>query len=427
MKNTAQFRKFLLLWSGEFISAIGSGLTSFGLTVYIFQKTGSTTLMALTTLFAFVPALLLTPVAGVLADRYDRRLLMILGDSLSALGLVFILFCMLIGDIQLWQIYLGVTTGSIFSSLLEPAYKATVSDLLNKEQYAKASGFVQIAGSSKFLISPLLAGFLLLVSDIKLLLVLDICTFFVTVIVTTVVRKGLVSQKPEKKTSFLLAFTQGWKVLRTNRGIIILVLLTSLLTCFLGFIQILSTPMILAFTNTAMLGVIETICASGMLFASMYISVSTLQKGYVKMLSVSLFFTGVFMVLFGMRENTLLICIAGFCFFATLPFANTSIDVLIRKNLANEVQGRAWGLIGFISQLGYVVAFAFAGVLADHLFIPMLLSDGILASSVGRLTGTGEGRGIGFLILVSGLFVMLTSLLLSSNKSVKNLEYADVS
>ena len=112
--------------------------------------------------------------SGELADRYDRRLLMVLGDSLSAVGLVFILICMLRGEAQLWQICVGVTISSVFSSLLEPAYKATVTDLLTEEQYTKASGLVQVAGSAKYLISPLIAGFLLTVSDIKLLLVIDI-------------------------------------------------------------------------------------------------------------------------------------------------------------------------------------------------------------------------------------------------------------
>ena len=116
------FSRFLLLWFGDLISAIGSGLTSFGLGVYIFQQTGKASLMALVTLLAFLPSLLLSVPAGVLADRYDRRLLMILGDALSALGLLFILLCLLQGDAQVWQIGIGVTISSIFISLLEPAY-----------------------------------------------------------------------------------------------------------------------------------------------------------------------------------------------------------------------------------------------------------------------------------------------------------------
>lgn len=85
-----RFGKFLLLWSGELICAIGSGLTSFGLGIYILQETGSAADMSLVTLFAFLPTLLLSVPAGVLADRIDRRLLMMAGDGLSALGILYI-------------------------------------------------------------------------------------------------------------------------------------------------------------------------------------------------------------------------------------------------------------------------------------------------------------------------------------------------
>lgn len=416
------FGKFLLLWSGELISAIGSGLTSFGLGVYVFEQTGKASATALVTLLAFMPSLLLSAVAGVLADRYDRRLLMVLGDSLSAVGLIFILICMLRGEAQLWQICVGVTVSSVFSSLLDPAYKATVTDLLTEEQYTKASGLVQAAGSAKYLISPVIAGFLLTVSDIKLLLVIDICTFFVTVTSTLVVRSGLASKKCEQAKSFIREFKDGWGAVSENRGVLVLVIMTSVMTFFLGFIQTLFTPMILAFSDSSILGTVETIAASGMLVTSLIIGILPIKRGHAKMLSVSLFCAGIFMAAFGLRENIVLICVSGFLFFAMLPFANTSLDFLIRTNIENYVQGRAWGLIGVISQLGFVVAYALSGVLADYVFTPLLLDGGVLADSVGKIIGTGSGRGSGFLIFIAGVLVCVTSVILHNVKSVKKLE-----
>lgn len=110
--------------------------------------------MALVTLLAFLPILLLSIPAGVLADRYDRRLLMMLGNGCSALGILYILLCMMWGEAALWQICTGVFISSTFSALLEPSYRATVTDLLTKEEYSKASGLVSLAGSARYLISP---------------------------------------------------------------------------------------------------------------------------------------------------------------------------------------------------------------------------------------------------------------------------------
>ena len=90
MDRKRNYRRFLLLWAGELVSSIGGGLTSFGLGVYVFEQTGSAANMALITLLAFLPTLLLSVPAGVLADRYDRRLLMMLGDGCSAVGILYI-------------------------------------------------------------------------------------------------------------------------------------------------------------------------------------------------------------------------------------------------------------------------------------------------------------------------------------------------
>ena len=197
---------------------------------------------------------------------------MMLGDGLSAIGILYILICMLRGGAALYQICIGVFISSVFSSLLEPAYRATVTDLLTKEEYSKASGMVSLAGSARYLISPLLAGLLLAVSDIKLLLILDICTFFLTVITTGMVRRGLTAKVAEVRESFMESFRMGWRAVTQKKGVIILILVSSVLSCFMGAFQILAEPLLLDFTTSTVLGIAETVCACGMLVSSLLLS-----------------------------------------------------------------------------------------------------------------------------------------------------------
>lgn len=407
MNKHGNFPKFLLLWAGELISAVGGGLTSFGLGVYVFQQTGSAGSMALVTLLAFLPTLLLSVPAGVLADRYDRRLLMMLGDGCSALGILYILLCMMRGGAALWQIFLGVFISATFSALLEPSYRATVTDLLTKEEYSKASGLVSLAGSARYLISPVLAGALLAVSDIKLLLVIDICTFFPTVLAAAVVRKGIARKAIKHQEPFMVSLRQGWRAIAGNRGIFTLILASTVMTCFMGSFQILAQPLILSFADSAALGVGETVCASGMLASSLYLGAKGIQGGYVKKLCLSLLAAGVGMAGFGLRENIYLICLFGFLFFATLPFANNCLDYLVRVNIPDDLQGRAWGLIGFLSQIGYIVAYGAAGTIADGIAARFSIS---------------VGRGAAWVIMAAGVLLGLTALLLYSLKSVRTLE-----
>lgn len=406
-KTTSNFPKFLLLWTGSLISSVGGGLTSFGLGVYVFQQTGSAAGMALVTLLAFLPTLLLSVPAGVLADRYDRRVLMMIGDGFSAFGILYILICMLRGQADLTQICVGVFVSAVFSSLLEPSYRATVTDLLTREEYSKASGLVSLAGSARYLISPVLAGILLTVSDIRLLLVIDICTFFVTVTSTAVVKRGLVSKPAKERETFAESMRQGWEAVHSRKGVFLLILLSSALTCFMGAFQILAEPLILAFQSSAALGVGETICASGMLVSSLLLGIRGLKKGYAGVLNNSLMVAGLSMAAFGIWENMYPICVFGFLFFAMLPFANNCLDYLVRTNIPDELQGRAWGFIGFLSQIGYVVAYGTAGALADLL---------------GKRSGLGVGRGAAFVVMGAGVLLAVMAFAIRFIRWIRDLE-----
>ena len=406
-QHKSNFSKFMLLWAGELISAVGGGLTSFGLGVYVFQQTGSAGSMALVTLMAFLPALLLSVPAGVLADRYDRRLLMMLGDGCSALGILYILLCMMRGEAALWQICTGVLVSSAFSALLEPSYRATVTDLLTKEEYSRASGMVSIAGSARYLISPVLAGALLAVSDIKLLLFIDICTFFPTVLGAAVVRKGIAVRMAEERPPFGASLRQGWNTVTGSRGLSILIAVSAVMTCFMGSFQILAQPMILDFADSATLGIGETVCACGMLVSGLFLGAKGIHRNYVRGLSLSLFLAGISMVGFGIWENIYPVCLFGFLFFAMLPFANNCLDYLVRTNIPDELQGRAWGVIGFLSQIGYVVAYAAAGAAADGIAAQLHI---------------GVGRGAAAVVVAAGILLGVTASLLCPLKSVRALE-----
>ena len=406
-KTKNNYGKFLLLWAGELISSIGGGLTSFGLGLYIFQKTGSAADMAMLTLLGFLPALVLKIPAGVLADRYDRRLLMMIGDGLSGLGVLFILICMLSGEAALWQIYLGTTISSVFSALLEPSYTATITDLLTKEQYSKANGLVSMAGSARYLFSPIIAGFLLAVSDIKLILIIDICTFFLTVIAAAVVRSGIKTSTPSNPEPFFKSMKEGWKAVSGNKGLLVLVVVSSLICLFMGVFQVLGEPFVLSFSDSKTLGIVETAAASGMLVTSILLGIKGIKKNFARVLSIGLAVSGVGMSLFAVTRNVYIICAFGFLFFAALPFANNCLDYLVRINIPAELQGRAWAFLGFISQLGYVAAYALSGITAD---------------AVGNLTGEGVGTGSSITIIASGIFLVITAIIMLGIKKIKELE-----
>lgn len=416
------FRGFLIIWSGQLLSAIGSGLTAFALGVYVFQKTQSTTSFSLVILCSFLPSFLLLPFSGVLADRFDRKKMMIIGDSGSIAGLLFILFFMLTGRIELWHIYIGVVMSAISASILSPAYKAAVSDLVSEEKYAQASGLIQLAGSAQYLISPIIAGFLLSFFDIKTVLVIDILSFLLAAAAVFIIMKQIHTPKRIEQQSFFSEMAEAFRYLLSQRGVLWLVLLMSVVCFYIGLMQSLFGPMMLTLTDSKVLGIALSIAASGMLISSIFIGIFGTGKNKVFILSLFLTLAGLFYALMGVFTTVTLIVVFGFLFFLTLPFVNTSLEVLIRTNIDNERQGRVWSLVSAISQIGMVLAYGSAGFLADHLFSPLLAPDRLLGQTVGSIIGTGPGRGIGFLFVVSGVMVAILAIVIGRVRRIKELE-----
>lgn len=163
----------------------------------------------------------------------------------------------------------------------------------------------------------------------------------------------------------------------------------------------------MSFADSKTLGIGETVCASGMLVSSLVLGMRGIKKKYVKVLEISLMLAGLFMIGFGIWENIFVICGFGFLFFAMLPFANNCLDYLVRTNISDELQGRAWGFIGFLSQTGYVVAYGTGGVLAD------------LAA---KLLDADIGRGAGMVIMISGVCLSVVALMMVKIKSIQDLE-----
>ena len=431
MSESKSMLRFFVIWVGELISTIGSGLTAFVLGVYAFQITGQASSTALIVLLTFLPAFLLRPFGGVLADRWDRSKLMIIGNVGSAFGIGLILLMMTNNSHHLSLLYPGLILSSCFVAIQNPAFKASVTDYLSKDQYAKASGLVQLAGSAQFLIAPLLAGFLMAFVKVKYILMLDLLSFVLSALAVVMVRstiKQIAVQKTSVEQShFIKELVEGFKSITENRGVFVLVLLVSLLLFYIGLIQALLAPMVLSFTDAKTLGTLQSVCGFGMLLSSILISMKKRKGNNVKILCVSMALMGLFFAFIGIMPNFWAVLIPGFLFFVALPFSNSSLDVLIRQNISNEKQGRAWSLISVLTYFGSMVAYACAGFLADHICNPLFMPNGVLSHSLGQFFGVGKGRGIAFIFFIAGLLVILLAILIYRSKSIHALETSDQS
>src|SRR5512143_2299299 len=144
METQTGFSSFGLIWFGQTISLLGSGLTSFALGIWVYQTTGEVTSYALIALFTVIVTLLLSPISGALVDRWDYRTVMLVSDAASALTTLAIAALFYTSRLELWQIYVSVAMNAGFATFQQPAYTALISRLVPSKQLGRASGMVQM-------------------------------------------------------------------------------------------------------------------------------------------------------------------------------------------------------------------------------------------------------------------------------------------
>jgi MFS transporter, DHA3 family, macrolide efflux protein len=418
---------FLIIWAGQLISMIGSGLTSFALGVWIFEKTGQATPFALVAFLSSVPRIVLAPIAGTLVDRWDRRKVMILADSAIAIVTLTVAGLLWMGGLQTWHIYFLVLLSSIFGTFQEPAYTASITMLVPKKDLTRASGIMQTGQSLEMLISPILAGILFVAIGLKGIILIDFVTFFFAVGALLLVRipqpDYVQTETNEKKSSIWSDAIFGFRYLRARAGLLGLLLYFALVNFLLNISIVLSGPLVLSFSTAASLGVIQSISGAGMLVGSILLSAWGGPKhkvlgiiGFIMLGSVGLF-------LIGLQPSVVLIATGAFLLMSAIPLASGPSQAIFQVKVASGVQGRVFAIRGMISRSMMPLAFLLAGPLSDKIFEPLMLTGGQLASSpLGVLLGTGPGRGTALVFILAATTLAIASLLALANPHLRNLE-----
>jgi MFS family permease len=417
-------RTFLIIWFGQLISLIGSGLTSFALGVYIYQRTGAATQLALSLVAASLPNLVLLPFAGALVDRWDRRRVLILSDTGAALITLAFWALLVTGRLEVWHIYLGNALTSALGAFQRPAYMAIPSLLVPKEQFGRVGGLMQLADAVTTIAAPLAAGFLITAIGIQGVFLVDFATFLFAVSALLVVR--IPRPAPQSGTasrgSLLREAAFGWGYLRARHGLLGMLILFAIVNFALGFFSALFTPLVLSSFGAGVLGSLLSISGLAMLAGSLVMSAwgGTRRKIWTVLGAISL--CGLGMTTVGLRPNVLLIGAGNLFFFALVPIANAASQAIWLAKVAPDVQGRVFATRMMIGSAITPLAYLLAGPLADRLAEPLMAEGGALAGTVGRFLGVGTGRGMGLIVVLTGLVVALAPLVAAFVRPIRRVE-----
>jgi MFS transporter, DHA3 family, macrolide efflux protein len=415
-------RTFWTVWVGQLVSQVGTAMTGFAMTIWVYQETGSVTRLGLMLLAVNLPGIVLAPTAGVMVDRVNRRVVMLAADSVAGLGSLTLAMLYFSDSLVYWQILVIVAASSAASAFQEPAYRSAIPTIVPKEHLGRANGLSELGPGVGTLLAPAIAGGLLLAVGLGAVLAVDFLTFTVAAATLLVVRFPDVREAGSSRRSIWQEFVEGFDYLRERRGLLGFLLIAAGLNFVLTFANVLWIPVFLGFMNEGGLGVTMSLIGGALVVGSIVMGAWGGPKAKVRGMLGLMAVGGVGLIIAGLKPDPIVAVGGSMLLMAVVPIVNGTSQTLWQTKIAPGFQGRVFSTRRMVAQIATPIAFIAAGPVADGVFEPLLMPDGALADSVGRIWETGVGRGSALLISCVGVAVILLAGLAWLTPAIRNIE-----
>lgn len=408
-------KTFIILWLGQLFSSVGSGMTYFTLTLWVWQKTESATAVALILVFYQLPQVIITPLTGILVDRTSRKQLLIISDTGSAFCTIFVGILAFLGILQLWHIYLIASVIGCFGNIQGLTYSTLIPLILPEKHHTRASSMGSMVVYGAGIISPALAGILFPVIDLFGITLIDMVTFAIALITVLIINIPDTVKQFQENVNHLHNLTFGFRYIYSHPKLLNMVIMVSLFSFFNDISETLYQPMILAKTdgNSQILGLVVAGGGIGGVVGGIIISIWGGFKQRSRGIVTGFFGSGLSMLILGLISIPGLWIITRFTWSFHHPLMMSSYMAIWYAKTSTEIQGRVLAVDYLIGIVVTTCASLTAGILGDRaaplcerIFEPLMESQLSLTS----------GNGMALLIGISGIIVTIMSLVVSKVK-----------
>jgi len=412
-KKPAGMKAFIVIWLGQLISVLASSMTGSALSIWMYQQTESATAMGLVQVCFITPFLIMSPFAGVMVVRYNRKLMMMVSDFTAVLATALILILHLSGNLQFWHLYIATVLNGIGNTFQWPAYSAAVGTMVAKEQLGKVNGMMSLVEAGPGVVAPLLAGMLLPVIGLTGILTIDIFTFFMAIgalLVIFVPQPQRTEEGQKAQGNMLKEAAFGFRYIFARPSLLGLQMLFFAGNLFSGVAFTVMAPMILARTNqnALMFGTVQTAGAIGAVVGGIAMSAWGGFKRRIHGVLASWIWFGLFSACLVGTGFGLPVWVAGAALGElAIPLMNGSNQAIWQAKVAPDLQGRVFSSRRLIAWFTNPVSPIIGGTMADFVLEPAMRAGGFLPDTFGWLVGTGPGSGMGLLMLICGVLISL--------------------
>lgn len=418
---------FLIIWFGQLVSLIGSGLSGFALMVWVYSNTESVTQYALLMFCFSLPPILFSPWAGVIVDRWNRRWVMILGDGIAGISTLTLMILASTQQLKPWHVYLALFIISAGNTFQLPAFLAAISQLVPKHKLNLANSLRQIAEANTNLLSPILAGVLMGTLFLQGILLIDVLTFlvaFVTLLITRFPNLPTEATTTSLRTSYKIMVLEGFSYLKKHLGLMIIISFRVGISFLVSMVTVLFTPLVLSISSSEVLGFLLSLGGIGMLMGGGSLNFFRPNRGHIHLVLTFTFSAGFSLLLVGLKTSIPLYAFAVFLFMFSMVIVDAGVTIILQKKVEPSFQGRIFALNTATRAGATALAYILSSVLADRVFEPMMQINGLLASTIiGQVIGVGTGKGISLMFILGGL---LTMIMVAASYNISSLRRVEI-
>jgi hypothetical protein len=409
---------FFIIWLGQIISGIASSITTVALPIWIFSLTGSGIAIGFLEFFFFGSYLIAVLFAGVLIDRYNRKMMMLVYDFVSLSTTAILLALQTTGNLEVWHLYVSAVFQGVGYAFQSPSYSAAITNMVPRKQFVRANGLMSLLNDGPEIFGPLLAGGLYLLVGLSGILVFNLLAFvvsigallFVEIPSTPQTREGALSQ-----SQFFREAIYGIKYIFQRPGLLGLQLIFFTGNLFSGIALSGAAlyPMLLlkSGNDTELVGILQSSGALAAVLAGIFITAWGGIKRPSRAILLGWLISSLFgLTLLGVGQFFLVWMIAMVINYIFEPVVNVSMDSFLQTKIPPDLQGRVFSASDFLAQALIPFTPLLAGFFGDRIFEPAMTQGGALVDLFGWLVGTGPGAGFGLLIFICGISGTLVAL-----------------
>lgn len=422
MKTLNELKFFIILWLTQSFSSLGSAMTNFALVIWLYQDSGSALTTALLTVCSYAPYVIISIFAGAISDKFNKKAVMLVCDSIAALCTVVTLILLKTGAIAVWHLYILNALNGLMNAFQSPASDVAATLLTPEKHYQKTSGMRSFSGSLVSILTPVFATAIVSFAGVEAVIVLDLTTFAIAFLALLLfIRIPEVPQKSKESETLLQTVKSGLVYLKYNKGILWLILFLSAINLIASVYESALPAMVLSKADETALGLVNSCVGIATLLGSVIATFFPKPKSRIKVICNCLLIsmsTENFLLAFG--GNTAVWCVGAALGWIEIPLMSANYDVIFRTNVPKEMQGRVYSVRNTLQFFTIPVGYFLGGFLVDSVFEPFM--ENAQSTLLADIFGVGKGSGAALLFFVIGIAGVVVCLIFRRIKALKQLE-----